>query len=326
MLTYGGYPYAGTCNLGYGGTLQTGTISCSGPANFNWNDGTIRNLDANTDLSIYSYSASLALKIAATGTHAFYIDSGRSGTVSAYLEDATTGGSLTKQGAGLLTLSGYNSYSGSTTITAGTLALINWSSLASSLIDVQSGATFDVSARRGGFTLDIGKTLKGSGTIVGNLIIKGNHAPGNSPGIETVKGNYSMLGQLNIELAGTTAGTGYDQVLLPLNGSTNYNATLSGTLSLDWTGLSGSTDTTKLWILENDTTGTLSGAFKNYVNGASLGNHDGRDWFLWYGADAATGNTTGGNDVLIASVPEPSTIIMLTLALGGLLWWRRRIE
>jgi hypothetical protein len=147
------------------------------------------------------------------------------------------------------------------------------------------------------------------------VTINGIHAPGDSPGVETVQGNYNMLGQLQIEIKGTTAGTGYDQVLL--SGSSAYNATLGGTLTLNWADMNGSTDSTQLWILENDTAGTLSGVFSNYANGASLGNYDGHDWYIWYGADAATGNLTGGNDVLISAVPEPSMIVLLmTAALG----------
>jgi autotransporter-associated beta strand protein/T5SS/PEP-CTERM-associated repeat protein len=307
----------GTCNLN-GGTLQTGIIRTETAATFNWSDGTIRNLDANTNLGV---GGVFSLKLASTGTHAFYIDAGRIGSIGAILCDSTSGGTLEKQGGGSLTLSGANTYTGSTTIAAGKLTLSSTGSLASSPIDVKSGATFDVSAKKG-YVLAAGKTLTGSGTIVGDLSVGGIHAPGNSTGVETVKGNYSLLGELQIELAGTTAGTGYDEVLI--SGSSAYNAALSGTLSLDWTSFNGSTDATQLWIVKNDTAGTLSGAFSNYANGASLGLHDGRSWNLYYNADAATGNLTGGNDVLIAPVPEPATIILLALsALAALVWSRK---
>jgi hypothetical protein len=134
-----------------------------------------------------------------------------------------------------------------------------------------------------------------------------------------------MLGQLKIDLLGTAAGTGYDEVLLPVSGTTNYFVTLGGTLALDWTGMNGSDEGTRLWILENDTLGTLSGTFSNYGNGAKVGNYDGRDWMIWYGADAASGNLSGGNDVVIAAVPEPSTLAQLGMgAFGVLAWvWRR---
>ena len=103
-------------------------------------------------------------------------------------------------------------------------------------------------------------TLGGVGTV-GSLTVYGIHAPGNSPGIQTVQGDYNMLGELQIELFGTAPGTGYDQVLL--SGPGPYDVNLGGTLTLDWTGFGGSDDSTELWIIRNDTAGTLSGEFSN---------------------------------------------------------------
>ena len=75
---------------------------------------------------------------------------------------------LTKTGAGTQTLSGANSYTGATTISAGTLALGASGSISSSpLVDVRANATFDVSA--GGFTLGSGKTLQGRGLVSGTV-------------------------------------------------------------------------------------------------------------------------------------------------------------
>jgi T5SS/PEP-CTERM-associated repeat protein/autotransporter-associated beta strand protein len=302
----------GTGNLN-GGSLKAETIFI---ANCNWDDGLIKNYDSNTDLTLNG-----GCKLAATGTHAILIDQGRQGTVNGTIGDATSGGTLVKLGGGKLTLAS-NNYTGSTTIAEGTLAFSSLGRLASNLIDVQSGATFDVSAKSVGCLLAANQTLTGSGVIVGNMIIKGIHDPGSSPGIETMKGNYSLLGELKIDLLGTNVGTEYDEVLI--SGSSAYDATLGGTLTLNWGDMSDAGESAKLWILKNDTAGTLSGTFSNYANGASLGTHGGLDWRIYYNADAASGNPTGGNDVLIAPVPEPATIVLLALSALAMLAWRRK--
>ena len=78
---------------------------------------------------------------------------------------ANTSGGLVKAGAGTLTLSGANSFTGDTTISNGVLALGAGGSLASTNINVISGATLDVSAA--GLTLGANQNLLGSGSNLG---------------------------------------------------------------------------------------------------------------------------------------------------------------
>lgn len=102
---------------------------------------------------------------------------------------------FTKSGSGNLTLSGANAYTGLTAINAGTLALASGTSLANtSAIRVGSGATFDVSAHSGGFTLASGQTLGGSGSVTGLVTFaSGSHlAPGSSPGTITFTGGLAL--------------------------------------------------------------------------------------------------------------------------------------
>ena len=70
-------------------------------------------------------------------------------------------------------------------------------------------------------------TLAGNSTITGNLTNEGILAPGNSPGLYTVTGNYSATSTAthNFEIAGTTS-TDYDR--LDVTGT----ATLDGTLTV----------------------------------------------------------------------------------------------
>jgi hypothetical protein len=84
-----------------------------------------------------------------------------------------------------------------------------------------------------GFQLN-GGTLSGSGTLTGNLSINnGTLAVGYSPGSLTVTGNLNLNSSstLNVELGGTTAGSGYDVIYV---GGTAY---LAGTLNVtSWGG------------------------------------------------------------------------------------------
>jgi fibronectin-binding autotransporter adhesin len=68
-------------------------------------------------------------------------------TVNSSLSPAMTGtGGLTQEGAGILTLSAVNTYSGNTVVTSGTLALTNAGSISDSAAVTINNATLDVSA------------------------------------------------------------------------------------------------------------------------------------------------------------------------------------
>jgi autotransporter-associated beta strand protein len=97
---------------------------------------------------------------------------------------------LVKSGAGTLKLTAANTYDGGTTINAGRLA-INGSIL-------------------GPVMVNSGGTLQGSGTVGGNVIGAGRVAPGNSPGILTINGDYTQSSgsSLEIEVGALTPGPG----------------------------------------------------------------------------------------------------------------------
>jgi autotransporter-associated beta strand protein len=116
-------------------------------------------------------------------------------------------GQLWKVGSGEAILSGVNTYSGNTNVSAGTL-------------------TINGTVSSPNVTVFNGGALKGSGRINGNLTSFGTVSPGNSPGILTITGSYTENAVLDIEVGGTVAGVnpaGFDQV--NVSGAFTANAT-----------------------------------------------------------------------------------------------------
>jgi autotransporter-associated beta strand protein len=139
-------------------------------------------------------------------------------TLSGILSDDTgVSGKLTKTGAGTLWLSGSNTYSGDTTISAGTLRLGASNVIADGVgkgnVSVASGATFDLS----GFSETI-NGLSGAGTVdntlsdFGATLTVGSNAGGTFSG--TIKNTTSALA-VSLTKTGNTD--------LILSGSNSYN-------------------------------------------------------------------------------------------------------
>jgi autotransporter-associated beta strand protein len=155
-------------------------------------------------------------------------------------------GDLFKLGLGTWTLTGNNTYSGQTTVSAGTL-VINGS-------QEDSPVTVNGTA-----------TLEGRGTI-GDLHVFGSLRPGTSPGILTSSNlAFSPLGDYFVELNGPDPGTGYDQ--LSVRGTNQLGgSTLHVSVGTGFAPFEGE----EFVIINNDGADGIQGTFAGLANGSII--------------------------------------------------------
>lgn len=92
-----------------------------------------------------------------------------SGEITGVISDGGNGYGFTKLDVGILTLSAPNTYSGGTVISNGTVLLNTFGSISNSPVIRLAGGTFNVAAVNGGFSLNTGQTLSGSGKVSGGF-------------------------------------------------------------------------------------------------------------------------------------------------------------
>jgi hypothetical protein len=146
----------------------------------------------------------------------------------------------------------FNNY-GTVQIQSGTLA-INSTFVQIAGLTALKGGNLNVSQP---FQLQ-GGVLAGTNTITGDVQSSGIVSPGASPGRLTIIGNYTQNsnGALQIELAGNSPGTGYDQLIV------SNTATISGALNVTLTNGFHPALANTFTVLS---AGSLSGRFGSFV-------------------------------------------------------------
>ena len=215
--------------------------------------------------------------------------------------------SLVKNGNGTQTFatSSVASYTGTTSVNAGTLQVDGNFSAATGAVSVASGAT-----------------LAGSGTIggattfsTGAILAPGS---GSGPGILAFGSSlaFNAGSDIRMEINGSTRGTTFDAI--NVTGALTYHGNLQ--LTFGQTFGTGN-HTFNLWSF-----GSQSGSFDSITlagsYSGSLANDNGT-WTLTNGLDSFEFSQSTGSLTLNVAVPEPGTWALLGIAASFLLWRRR---
>ncbi len=325
---------AGTLNVNAVETPGTsGPLGASGTISFG--GGTLQFSATNS----FDYSS----RFSTAASQAYSLDTNsQSVTVGTAL--TSSGGSLTKLGLGTLTLPAANTYTGNTTVSAGTLAITGSGSLASSpKISVATGATLDVSGVTSGanfsgttssFTLAANQTLVGAGTVVGTAAV------GNSSTVSAAS-NTGTIGTL------TTGGMawlpGGNNIVLHDPSSTNSSLINSTTGALDLSNLTPASFTLTFTPAGTDQAGSASVSYTvatftggilgaggvPFANGQNLSNlftPAGTYLSVAPANFVMVNGAAGGTQSLVATftpVPEPA-FVLLACGAGAAGWWGRR--
>ncbi len=217
---------------------------------------------------------------------AFTLTSSSSQAYGGVIQDGSRAISIIKGGAGTQTFSGANTYTGTTTVGAGTLAITG--SLAGGVVSVQSGATLGGSGSIGGAT-----------SILGGGIL----APGTSPGTLTITNTLALADTsilaYELNAADQTVGGGINDLVAGVT-----DLALGGVLNVTGIGDFSTVSQGAIWRLINYS-GSLSG------NGLTIGSAPSLTSGLSFEVDTGT-----VGQVNLVVVPEPATLVGLIA--GGL--------
>ncbi|EAU8883444.1 autotransporter outer membrane beta-barrel domain-containing protein [Salmonella enterica] len=251
-------------------------------------------------------------------------DADDSFTVNTVLEnvDANSGWngqSLTKTGAGTLILNAENTYTGSTTISEGTLIATNVEALGTgnvtdnATLEMNTGGDFDNAISGSGQVVKSGDetlTLSGANSYTGGTTISGGTLVASNVealGTGDITDNATLELSTGGDFANNIGGTGSvvksGDKTLTLSGSNTYTGgtTISGgTLVVSNVEALGSGDVTDNATLELNT----GGDFDNAISGSGQVVKSGDKTLTLSGANSYTGGTTISDGTLVASNVE----------------------
>jgi autotransporter-associated beta strand protein len=280
---------AGSLVLGVPLSMFMSTFDASGAGTLSFgalSNATFGGLESTGTLALTDSTGSfpVALSVGNNNTNTVFF-----GTLS----DNGKGGSLTKIGAGMLTLNGSNTYTGGTTVSAGVLQLGNSAALGSGAL-AANGGTLDL----GGYNVTVPSFSGAAGVVT------------------TTIPSLGVAASLTVNQSNTTTFGG-----TITDGASPLALSLTGTGELTLTGMNTYTGGTTVadgeLIVKSPTSIDANGVGTNLFVGNDL---------AAFGAitPAAGSGTPAGAGV--TSVPEPGTLVlMLAAGLGVALAGRRSI-
>ncbi|HLX61155.1 MAG TPA: PA14 domain-containing protein, partial [Planctomycetota bacterium] len=304
--------FATIASGGTGARTVRNTLAINGQFIVTGNDLTLGNSSAGANAVLGGFTSTSG------GARVIIVNNGNT-TLDSPITQALTGTSLTKDGPGRLILSQNSTYSGTTTVAAGTLSLNSDSGQlsATTAIAIQPGAIFDISGGTVGNNLD---HINNAAT----LNLNGGTFRYVTPA--AVTGNLTeTIGAVNVTAASTvrldnTLATTTNLQLTATGSAFNFNG---GTLSFE--RVAGGTGTTNLFLTApaaGDTdapNATVNGQFAEYDNvtpeGLRAKQSQTTQWVTlangnWTDAIWDTIPTSGGGPIVIGGTPANNNVLI----------------
>jgi autotransporter-associated beta strand protein len=304
----------------------------SGPAN---TGGAILQNNGSGALTFSNATFNAADPLATTGDRTLTLGGANTGnnTISGVIQDNVSGAaqiSVSKTDAGTWVLGGVNTYTGSTTVTAGSL-------------QVGSGGAGKTGT--GNVVVQTGSTILGSGTVQGANFTANTGSSvhvGDSTAVSEIRTlNFTPVsgsGAINFQSGSTTylglaPGGPQNADLINIMGTGTNTFSFNGNLTVGPASLSPTAIETFNLLDWAGLAGAGSPSFASRFNFVSLlyGNGDeasGLDLPDVNGSGYAwdiSGLTSNGSIALVAVIPEPGRMLMLMLGVLGLTLRRRRL-
>jgi autotransporter-associated beta strand protein len=298
-----------------GPTVTIGTLSVGNGV------GTTLNVTATTAPMDHAYGLVIGATTLA-GSVTFNVANNGAGTGTLTLSAVSDGGSnssITKTGAGTLTLSGTNSLSGATNVTGGTLNTVGSGTIGTGALTISttSGGMSAVSLGNNQTVSSFSGTLAGAVptlSIAAGAMLTDNQSNGNTlfPGVLINSGTFAKSGSSSLELNGAPT-LNANSGLLINGGTLRFNIFVGGAPTIG-KGVTAAVSSAATLELAGSVSALSSGA-----NSANIANNSDAPGVLVSGTNQHVGGIDGGGTTQVNAGGDLTAnhIIQGALVIGG---------